>query len=231
MNINLLESMHAGCEDLNSGVVSEDSIYAAALMGGEGFLDTIKEGAKASIAWIKQLLNTILDAILFWFGGRSRVLKALDNIKRSKAFEIFRPKITLLVDKYAYPAAAIARIHIESAITEEYQSFFRKELPESSAITKFFISVSQMSDILERYLKDAHFNASEKHLDFSDILGKAKSAIEAGRKVIADIEKEKHPNNEVLRNLNSVIGKVGKAINVLNNASESIARNIEKDTD
>lgn len=229
MNINLLDAMHAGCEDLDSGVLSENSIYASALMGGEGFMDTIKEGAKASIAWIKQLLNTILDAILFWFGGRSRVVKALDNLKRSKLFEIFKPKIAVLVDKYAIPGAAIAHNYLESALDQEYQSFFRQELPESAEVTRFFVSINDMSTMLSKYIRDARIHPTEKHLDFSDVLGKAKNAMEAGRKIVSKIEMERHPDNKLIYNLNSVITKIGKAVNALNNASESIARNIEKE--
>lgn len=229
MDINLLESMHAGCEDLDSGVLSENSIYASAIMGGEGFMDTIKKGAAASIAWIKQLLNTILDAILFWLGGRSRVVKALDNLKRSKLFEAFRPKINVLADKYVVPGAGIARIHLDSALEDEYQSFFRKELPESKEVTRFFVSINKMSEVLDRHLRDARIHPTEKHLDFSDILSQAKSAMEAGRKIVSDIEKEAKPDNRIIYNLNSVITKIGKAINALNNASESIARNIEKE--
>lgn len=228
MSNELLKSMINGFENFD-GPVSSDTIYAAALMGGEGFMDTIKEGAKASIAWIKQLLNNILDAILFWFGGRSRVVKALNDLKRSKFFEVFRPNISVLVDKYALPAAAIAYSHTESAIDEEYQSFFRQELPETPEVNRFFVSVNSMSEILKRYIRDARTNPTEKHLDFSDILGKAKDAMEAGRKIVSKFETEKDPNNKLIFNLNSVITKIGKAVNVLNNASESIARNIEKE--
>lgn len=230
MSTELLKSMLSGMEDLNDGIMSEDSIYVSAIMGGEGFMDSIKKGAKSALAFIKMVINNIIDAVLMWFGGRSRIERGLEKLKNSKLFEMFKPKIAVLISKYSIPAANLARRHIESGINEEYQSFFRGSLPESPEITKFFVSINSMDTYLEKFIRNATGSNSEQYLSFSEILGKAKEAMEAGRKIVSLIEKEKEPNDKVIQNLNSVVGKVARAVTVLTNASDSIARNIDKES-
>lgn len=228
MDINLLDAMHAGCEDLDSGVLSENSIYAAALMGGEGFMDTIKKGAKASLAWIKQLLNNILDAILFWFGGRENVKNKLDKLKRSKMFSIFRSDLSKKVEKVTLPAVAVAYSHVNSIIDDEYQEFFRDKLKETSEITAFFVGVSSMSDVMEKYIREAKNKPLPEHLDLTDILAAARKSADAGRKLVQAIEKEKEPNQEVIKNLQACVSKLAKGINVLTSAMKVVAKSLDE---
>lgn len=228
MNINLLDAMHAGCEDLDSGVLSENSIYAAALMGGEGFMDAIKKGAKTSLAWIKQLLNNILDAILFWFGGRENVKNKLDKLKRSKMFSIFRSDLSKKVEKITLPAVAVAYSHISSIIDDEYQEFFRDKLKETSEISAFFVGVNSMSDVMEKYIREAKNKPLPEHLDLTDILTAARKSADAGRKLVQAIEKEKEPNQEVIKNLQTCVSKLAKGINVLTSAMKVVAKGLDE---
>lgn len=225
----LLRNLYAGFEDMGQGIISENTIFVMAYVdGNEGFGDSLTKGAKSAINFTKKIIDAIIDAALFWVGGRSNVVKQLNRIKQSKLMEVFRPKVNVLVDKYAKPALTIAYNHVDGGITDEYQAFFKKELESSSAVKNFFVEVNQMSDLLNTRVKSANNSPSEKDLDFSDIMAKANSIMNNGKKIVADIEKEEEPNQQVVAKLNSVVNKIGKAVNVLANASESISRNLEK---
>lgn len=225
----LLRNLYAGFEDMGQGIISENTIFVMAYVdGNEGFGDSIAKGAKVAIDFLKKVIEAIMDAAMFWMGGRSNVIKQIDRIKQSKLMEVFRPKMDVLIDKYAKPAVALASQHVDGAINEDYQAFFRKELPSSPAINDFFVSVNKVIDLLADRARSTNRSPSEKDLDFSEIMAAAKSAMDAGNKIVAAIEKEDEPNKEVLAKLNSAVTKIGKGINVLANASESIARKLEK---
>lgn len=53
--------MYAGLEDLDENVCSAESIYASALMGGEGFLDGIKKGAQSVVTWVKNIARKVVE--------------------------------------------------------------------------------------------------------------------------------------------------------------------------
>lgn len=228
MNLDLLASMHSGCEDLDAGIVSSDSIYAAALMGGEGFTDTIKKGAKATIAWIKQLLNNILDAILFWFGGRDNVKSKLNKLKNSKVFSMFKSDITNKVEKVTLPAVKIANRFVNEVIEGEYQEFFKKNLKETSEITSFFVAVNKLTDNLAAFIKAAEAKPSEDHLDLEPQLVELRKCIEAGRKLVNAIDKQEEPNQDVIKNLNSAVSKLAKATNVLTGAQKTVSKGLDE---
>lgn len=228
MNINLLESIHAGCEDLDSGVVSENSIYASALMGGEGFMDTVKKGASASIEFIKRVLNSILDAILFYFGGRDNVKRKLDALKRSKLFSMFKSDVTNKVEKVTLPAVNIARDFVEDIIENEYQDFHRDRLKETSEIRAFFVTVNNLGDNLGKFCKAAKASPNEEHLNLESQLQEVRKCIDAGRKLVGALGKEKEPDQSIIKNINGCVNKLGKATNVLISAMKTVSKGLDE---
>ncbi|QBZ70610.1 Zn-ribbon domain containing protein [Edwardsiella phage pEt-SU] len=228
MSTELLKSMYAGVEDISSGVMSEDSIYAAAVMGGEGFLDSVKKGAQATIAWIKQLLNNILDAILFWFGGRDTVKRKLDELKRSKFFSMFKSDITNKVEKVTLPAVAIAWNFVEDIIETEYQDFHNDKLKETPEIRSFFVTVNALADSLSKYCKAAKHSPSEDHLNLEPHLQEVRKCVEAGRKLVTALDKEKEPDQGIIKNINGCVVKLGKATNVMISAMKTVSKGLDE---
>lgn len=228
MSTELLKSMLSGMEDLGGGVCSTDSIYASALMGGEGFMDSIKKGANTTIEFIKRVLNTILDAILFYFGGRDNVKRKFDKLKSSKLFSMFKSEISNKVEKITVPAVGIAQRFVEEIIENEYQDFHTNKLKETPEIRAFYVQVNKLSDDLGNYLKATKTKPAEEHLYLDPQLTEVRKCIEAGRKLATSLGKDKEPDQAIIKNINGAVFKLGKATNVMVGAMKSVSKGLDE---
>lgn len=227
-------TMVSGCESINGGDYNTpDAKYAFTVLqlhandvglyaGQEGFIDEVKKGAKSLGKWILQLINDILDGIMFYFGGRNAVKAKLRAFKQHSAFDVFKSKLTKNIEKTVLPTLARIFELCESIITVEYQEYYRGKLPDNDQIMGIFLNNNKIEDMIKDAIKKADGNPSEECLDFDDIVNEAQKAMKVAKSYISSIRGREDENKGVVRNLGSVVSKYGKIISAINKANTEI---------